>query len=138
MDVPREQPTPMLVNILDQNAYYPIYTTLTGYLGIAEIVAISRTCKNLSSLYRDITPIQWNINKKLCKYSRDPRHFRSQMGRTNAVIAGASALTFFERIECLDDDVAQELVVMVQRQNDADIFERYLSDFENYVLYRKA
>jgi hypothetical protein len=85
-------------NIFDLFACYLVLNRICFYLSIETIVALSRTCKRLAHVYRDLFQTQWNINMKLSKFVADSPRFRLQLRESEAVISGSFALQFFEQI----------------------------------------
>ena len=88
-------PKPTLISILD---VFPICDHLCYILPISDLINLTRTCKRLSSLYQAALPRQWNVNKRLERFVQDPKGFRSQMGKSGALIFGSFAIQFFERV----------------------------------------
>ena len=86
-----------LVTLLDSSRYYPIFINICQHLAIGDIVAISRTCDSLSTVYKQLLPILWNVNRSLKRYVEDPQAFRSQLAVNDAVIAGSFVLQFLDR-----------------------------------------
>ena len=78
---------------------------MCDHLSIAEIVALTRTCKKYADLYQYLLPAQWNVDRKLRCFVRDPYGFRSQMAKTDALISGSFAFQFFERTSWKPSDL---------------------------------
>ena len=85
--------------LLQRERYEPIFRALTTYLGVAEIVYLSRTCKQLSTLYAELRPRLWDVDRSLRRFVDDPKSLRSEMARSEALISGSFALQFFERVQ---------------------------------------
>ena len=119
---------PTFLSVFDRVTHYPIFSTLCGCLSIAEIVRLTRTCKQLSGLYRDLLPSQWDVDRALRRYFNDPLGFRSQMAKCGVLIFGSFANDFFERT--WSDN--QSLHLMVQKGVDSDLLHNYLSDSAGY------
>lgn len=93
---PRNKHT--LLDLFDRDCCYPVFKNLCPYLGIGEIVALTRTCKKLSNLYQILLKRQWDVDAGLCRFVDDPLQFRSQLRKHSAIISGSFALQFFERV----------------------------------------
>ena len=107
---------------------YPICNHLCSVLPIADLIRLTRTCKQFSSLYQRAIPAQWNINKRLRRFVQDPQEFRNQMAAEDALISGSFAVQFSERVNW--------------NESDLDIFVEYLSsdynEFEEYLCKREG
>ena len=120
----------MLDFLAQRNQYYPIYTSLSSYLGIAEIVALTRTCKKLSKLYQELLPIQWDIDRDLCRFVENPCQFRTQLGLHNALVAGDFAHYFFSR----ETWKTSKVEVLIESGDSINAFVEYLLQEERYEL----
>ena len=120
----------MAVKFLDtfSDTQYPIVSHLCDYLLIGDIVALTRTCRSLSTLYRNLLPAQWNVNRDLRQFVHDPNGLRSAMAKNDAVIAGSFALQFFERSTWR----AADLDLYVQQGHQFESLTRYFMDTEGY------
>ena len=124
-------PTATLLDFLMQrDRYYPMYTSLSSYLGIGEIVALTRTCKELSHLYQEIMPNRWNIDRDLARFVEDPRGFRTQLGRHNALVSGSFAHYFFKG----ETWKMFEMDVFMAYGDGSEAFARYLVGNEGYEI----
>ncbi len=117
-----------LVLCLQRDAYYPIYEQLFPYLDTIDLILLSRTCKDLSGLYRDQVSRQWNINERLAGFVEDPLRFRSVMATQNVLLSGECALRFMDRRSW--DDV--ELDTFVEHGPAARAFLELLIKREGY------
>lgn len=92
---PNVEPTatePSLVKIM-QN--YDVLQKLLPYLDVAEIIALTRTCTQLSDLYDHcVKKGRWDINSRLKRFVDDPKGFRSVMASYDALISGSFALQY--------------------------------------------
>lgn len=88
----------LLFTILDPDTYYPIFIRFFEILSIAEIIALTRTCKRIQRLYQTLLPLQWNVDHTLQRFVSDSRRFRQQMGKNDSLIFGGIALQYFERL----------------------------------------
>ena len=121
---------PNFLNVFDSEAHYPIFRTFCGYLSISEIVSLTRTCRKLSGLYRYLLPLKWDVNEALRPYFDDPRCFRSQMAKCDALLVGKFATQYFERIAW----GSRRLDVVVPRDRAQRII-IYLSNEAGYECY---
>ena len=118
----------MLLDFLDYDRYYPIYTLLSSYLGISEIVALTRTCKKLSNLYQQLLPSFWDIDRGLRHFLDDPVGFRAQMKQHGALVTGEFASQFCKR----ETGEVSEMEVLIRSGPNRDAFIRYLLQAEGY------
>ena len=118
------------MSVFDRHMCYPFFIKLCEHLSIAEIVALTRTCKKYADLYQYLLPVQWNVDHGLRRFVTDPYGFRSQMAKTDALIAGTFAAQFFARTSWKPF----KLVIFVEHGEHADTFQRYLLDKEGYDL----
>ena len=130
-----QQETPLLGNratftsIFDRHMCYPFFINLCEHFSIAEIVALTRTCKKYADLYQYLLPIQWNVDRKLRRFVRDPHGFRSQMAKSDALIVGSFVSQFFERTPW----ETSGLNIFVEGDERANSFQSYLLDEEGYT-----
>ena len=115
------------LSVFDRETHYPVFSSLCGYLSTSEIVSLTRTCKKLSSLYRYLLPVQWDVDAGLRRYFDDPKCFRSQMAKDDALLIGSFAIRYFERTVC----ACAPLEVVVQRGG-SQLVSKYLSDEAGY------
>ena len=99
MEGPTNMPRNVLNFLFQRERYVPISDNLCSHLGIAEIIALTRTCKALAGLYQELLPRLWDVDKSLSRFFKDTTNLRSEMARTEALISGSFALQFLERIE---------------------------------------
>ena len=124
---PPEQRVDFL-NIFQRDSHYPIFIRLCELLPIGSIVTLTRTCKRLSNLYRSLLPLQWNIDRMLSRFVRDPLSFRSQMAEYDAMISGSFALQYFKRVQWRESD----LDIYIEHGHLAEVFCQYLVKAEGY------
>ena len=122
---------PSFMSVFDRHMCYPFFIKLCDHLSIAEIVALTRTCKKYADLYQYLLPVQWNVDRKLSCFVRDPYGFRSQMAKTDALISGSFAFQFFERTSWKPSDL-DIFVEHGEHGECANTFQRYLLDKEGY------
>ena len=72
------------------------------------------------------------MDHHLGRFVQDPGHFRSQMGKYDALVSGGLATQFFERAFWKDSG----LDIFIQQRERAGPFGNYLADVEGYVLIR--
>lgn len=123
------------LNLLDLFKWYPIFDRLCAHMPIAEIINLTRTCKALSHLYQTLLGLQqWNVDRDLLRFVKDPHRFRTQLGKCDGLISGSFALQFFERVYWEGSD----LDIFVKDRREACEFEHYLTNVENYKLSRES
>lgn len=127
-DVTLSQKPPNFLTTFDRNFSYPSYRKLCDLLPISSIIALTRTCKQLNSFYRDMLSSQWDINKRLRRFVKDPNGLRSQMGEHDALISGSFALQFFERVTW----DASDLDIFIPAGPGAESFGKHLQEAEGY------
>jgi hypothetical protein len=108
--------------------HHLIFDNVYQRLDIKDIIAISRTCKKLSSFYRKLLPCRWNINRRLARFVNDPRDLRSKLGCADALISGTFALLFFAQLYWLDSG----LDIYVRQGSKADALIRYIGEDKSY------
>ena len=124
---------PTLCHVLNKNLVYPAFDRICSMLAIAELISLTRTCKQLSSLYQGTLKKHWNIDKRLERFVQDPKGLRSQMAAHNALISGSFAIQFFERVNWNEAD----LDIFVEQYEDAEEFQQYLCEREGYRFERE-
>lgn len=132
---PKEAPLvairPSFMSVFDRHICYPFFIKLCEQLSIAEIVALTRTCKKYADLYQYLLPIQWDVDRGLRRFVRDPYGFRSQMAKSDALIAGSFVVRFFERTSWQPSDL-DIFVEHGEHGECANTFQSYLRDKEGY------
>lgn len=126
--------------LMERGRYWPIFVNICSCLEIDSIIALTRTCKALSGIYRELLPHFWNINKTLKRFVKDPKDLRSQMAAHDALIQGSFVIQFLDRVEYPDSD----LDFFVQRDIDRagsgyshGPLTKYLLDEENYTIVER-
>jgi hypothetical protein len=109
---------------------YPIFDTICAHLEPSDIISLRLTTKQLSPLFETLFRTQWNINRQLTRFIKDPISFRSQLAEHDALISGSFALQFFDRRIWRDSD----LDVYVGGQKSPDAVGYYLVKHEGYTL----
>lgn len=120
-----------LLDILNLAAHYPTGANLCRMLSIADLISLTRTCRALSGLYRDLIPSQWNIDKLLMRFLDNPKSFRGLMAKHDVLISGSLAIQFFQRFAWPSSDMD----VYVTPEG-APVLERYLCEAEGYKVER--
>ena len=123
-----------IFDVLDHNARYTIFDNIASFLDIADIISLSRTCRQLSAVYQALLPAHWNIDRRLRRFVRDPKALRSQIGIHNALISGSFAVQFFERLTWKESD----LDIFVEQGQGATALEHYLCIKEDYYFVREG
>lgn len=118
------------MSVFDRHMCYPFFIRLCEHLSIAEIVALTRTCKKYADLYQYLLPIQWDVDRTFRRFVRDPCGLRSQMAISDAFIAGSFVVQFFERTSWTPFD----LDIFIEVGECANTFQRYLLDKEGYEI----
>jgi hypothetical protein len=120
-----------LTTILGTNRYPPVFDAITAHLSIKDIIALTRTCRELQPVYqRMISNDAWDVNSRLKKFVNDPPGFRKRLAELDGIISGSFALQFMDRV----DWVGSDLDVCVQVGEKADAFCRYIEEAEGYDL----
>ena len=120
---------PTFTSVFDRHMCYPFFIRLCERLSIAEIVALTRTCKKYADLYQYLLPIQWDVDRRLRRFVRDPHGFRAQMAKSDALIVGSFVSQFFERTPWETSD----LNIFVEGLEHANSFQSYLLNEEGYT-----
>ena len=114
----------------ERERYYPIFERICLFLPIECLCALSCVSKGLAGLQKDLRKTQWNVDKKLRRFVRNPQALRSQLGQADAVISGSFAVQFFDRVTFPGSD----LDIYVTIGSNADTLGQYLMDVEEYQL----
>ena len=133
-EAPRVAIRPGFMSVFDRHRCYPFFIRLCEHLSIAEIITLTRTCKKYADLYQYLLPIQWDVNRGLHRFVRDPCGLRSQTAKSDALIAGSFVVQFFERTSWKPFD----LDIFVEDGECANTFQRYLLDKECYGFSNTA
>jgi hypothetical protein len=120
--------SPLLDIFTQHERYHLIFDNVYQRLDIKDIIAISRTCKKLSSFYIKMLPCRWNINRRLARFVNDPRNFRSKLGYADALISGTFALLFFAQLYWLESG----LDIYVRQGSKADALIRFIGEDKSY------
>lgn len=120
--------SPLLELFTQYDRYTLVFDNIYQRLDIMDVIAFSRTCKRLSSFYRNMLPCRWNINRRLARFVNDPREFRSRLGLADALISGTFALLFFAQLYWLDSG----LDIYVKQGSKADALIRYIGQDKSY------
>ncbi|KAL8763422.1 MAG: hypothetical protein Q9194_007353 [Teloschistes cf. exilis] len=125
---------PPLLNVLDYDAQYPVCDRICSFLPIGDLINLTRTCRQLSSLYQNLLPAQWNIDHRLLRFVKDPKALRSFMGKHDVLISGSFAIQFFERVTWKESD----LDLYAQAGSSTEALHKYLCEKEGYRVNRKT
>ena len=86
-----------LIQLFDVRRYYAISLDICQQLDIGDIVSLSRTHISLSTIYQNLLPILWNVDRSLKRFVENPKGLRSQLAVNDAMIAGSFVLRFLDR-----------------------------------------
>lgn len=105
---------------------YEIFDKICSYLSTAEFLVFRQVCKR----YYQVKNLQrcFNINTLLRPFVSDPRIFRSELGKHDALISGVFALNFFE----LGWSNVPVLDLFVEAGGQTDEIVTYIKDHEDY------
>ena len=85
---------------------------------------------------KDLQKTQWNIDKKLARFFKNPIIFREELAKQEALIAGSFAVQFFDRVvwegSDLDIFVHDRLGRLISSK--PTHLERFLIESEGYTL----
>ena len=96
---------PTLFDILDLANYPGLVEAVATYLDPGSIIALSRSCKALSAIYPHLLCTQWNVDRRLRRFVRDPRGLRAELSQRNALISGGFACQYFDRAVWQESDL---------------------------------
>jgi hypothetical protein len=116
-----------LVDLLEAGQCYPVYSSLLSRLDSLSIVRLSKTCRRLVDLYRDAIPREWNVDRLLLPFVKQPVALRNVMRDHNVVVSGDLALQFFERSRQTD-----RMDLFVVGEDGATALGQYLESREGY------
>jgi hypothetical protein len=124
-----------LVDLLTR--YAPVQDTVLRHLSIGDIVALSRTAKELSGCVGLVERTQFDINKRLERFFKNPKAFRTLQAQHNIVITGCFVLGFMLRKwlspKLEEGDVCALESLLVQKGPDAVALRSFLVS-EGYQL----
>ncbi|KAI1282223.1 hypothetical protein F5Y07DRAFT_395023 [Xylaria sp. FL0933] len=108
---------------------YPIQSRIIRDLDTRSILNLCRTSSGLrADIYSDL----WDINKKLGRFFQNPRAFRTELGRADALIGGSFALQFFANKFWSESD----LDINLRDGHGVESLARYLTEVEGYEQAR--
>ncbi|KAI0816589.1 hypothetical protein GGR55DRAFT_697422 [Xylaria sp. FL0064] len=108
---------------------YPIQSRIIRDLDMRSILNLCRTSSDLrADIYSDL----WDINKKLGRFFQNPRAFRTELGRADALIGGSFALQFFANKFWPESD----LDINLRDGDGVESLARYLTEVEGYEVAR--
>ncbi|KAK6348719.1 hypothetical protein TWF718_006506 [Orbilia javanica] len=87
----------VLVKLFDASVYYPIFCSIFVNLQFDDIVRLSFTCTALSTLPKQITNMQCDIDQMLTRWFTDPKGLRVIMAEQNIIIGSHFATALFSR-----------------------------------------
>ncbi|KAK6519227.1 hypothetical protein TWF281_003063 [Arthrobotrys megalospora] len=97
-EVPSAFNTPSsLLKLFDASVYYPVFSGIVENLEFDDIARLSFTCKALSTLPRQITNMECDIDKMLVRWFTNPKSLRSLMAEQNIIIGSHFATALFSR-----------------------------------------
>ncbi|CAG8952943.1 hypothetical protein HYFRA_00007658 [Hymenoscyphus fraxineus] len=112
---------------------YPVFENICTHLGPRDIFFLRQTTRQLFPIFETLFKTQWNINRQLSHFFKDPIGFRSQMAKYGAIISGGFALQFLERSFWKDSDLDIYLDGS-DAYRDPEQLGKYLVDREEYRL----
>ncbi|KAI0486682.1 hypothetical protein F4859DRAFT_526926 [Xylaria cf. heliscus] len=115
------------LTLRDLLGQYPIQS---GILCNLDTGSILNLCKTSWSMRSDIYTYLWDINKKLERFFENPRAFRTELGRADALISGSFALQFFANKYWPESD----LDINLRDGKGVDRLGEYLIEAEGYEL----
>ncbi|KAK7680745.1 hypothetical protein QCA50_016053 [Cerrena zonata] len=89
-----EENRPLLFRVISDPS---IYDSLFATCSAMTLVLLLRTCSRMNQSVKDYISRAFNINHLLSQYFSDPMAFRYVQACTATIIAGSSALQFFDR-----------------------------------------
>jgi hypothetical protein len=116
---------------------YPIFDNICSHLDPVDILFLRLTIKKLSSCFESLFKTQWNINRQLTRFVKDPVSLRSLLAKHDALMSGAFAVQFFKRAMWDDDDDNFGLDIFVDTLSPfrkSDPLDEYLMGREGYEL----
>lgn len=118
--------------LIERDRYVPIFDNIYDHLGIADIVALTRVSKALSTLYTDYVSLHWNVDKHLARFVADRKALRHHMGLNRSLIVGSVPMQFFSRLSWKDSS----LDILVENGPEAEAMMAYVAS-QGYHKYKK-
>ncbi|THX27531.1 hypothetical protein D6D12_05446 [Aureobasidium pullulans] len=109
--------------LIERDRYAPIFDNIYDHLGIADIVALTRVSKALSTLYTDYVSLHWNVDKHLARFVANPKALRHHMGMNRSLIVGSVPMQFFSRLSWKDSS----LDILVESGPEAQAMTAYIA-----------
>ncbi|KAI0436020.1 hypothetical protein F4803DRAFT_557410 [Xylaria telfairii] len=106
---------------------YPIRRSIFSNLDTGSILNL---CRSSWGVRTDIYTYLWDINRKLERFFQNPRAFRTELGRANALISGSFALQFFANKYWPESD----LDIYLREDENVARLGKYLVEAEGYQL----
>ncbi|PQE10290.1 hypothetical protein CJF32_00000788 [Rutstroemia sp. NJR-2017a WRK4] len=115
---------------------YPIFDKIYSHLDPVDILFLRLTTKKLSPCFESLFKTQWNINRQLTRFVKDPISLRSLLAKHDALISGDDTVQFFKRtIWDDDDDFGLDIFVdTLSPFRKSDPIDEYLIGREGYEL----
>ncbi|PQE13706.1 hypothetical protein CJF31_00005151 [Rutstroemia sp. NJR-2017a BVV2] len=109
---------------------YPIFDNICSHLDPVDILCFRLTTKKLSPFFESLFKTQWNINRQLTRYVKDPVSFRSLLAKHDALISGAFAREIWH-----DSELSLDIFVdSLSPFRTCDPLDKYLMGCEGYEL----
>ena len=128
------EPNRLLDFLVQHEQHYPIFDRICSYLGVDDIILVSKTCKRLSSLYQTVLKSQWNVDHALRRFVKNPQGLRSQIARCHGLIARSFATQFFARVVWPDWELDIYFMPFYGSSGNISAIGKYLVEFECYAL----
>jgi hypothetical protein len=77
--------------------YAQVQTTMLRYIDVRDVIALSRTCRALSSIWQRLLATSYKIDQQLRPFFNDAKAFRAVQRQCNAFITEAFARRFITR-----------------------------------------
>ena len=123
------------MTILDFKTHYPVFDSITSFLGIEDILRLHKTCRRLRDSPEKLTETKWNINQRLSSMFEDPIRLRNFQARWDMIFYGPLIVQFFARD---DRKAGLDLEISIGSSDDAfKELKNLLVECERYSIVKE-
>ncbi|KAF2993576.1 hypothetical protein E8E13_000011 [Curvularia kusanoi] len=134
-----------MVSLIDllSNTYAPVQMMILPYLDVADVIALTLTCKGFDQLQPTLKVTSYDVNRFLKRFFDDPLEFRSVQAECGAIIVGAEVRNWFSRstlAPCnleihVADDIKIKTVSWAQKCSRSDLYNYHMNEPHELLLF---
>ncbi|KAF2817822.1 uncharacterized protein BDZ99DRAFT_531086 [Mytilinidion resinicola] len=121
--------SPLATFLTESDRYVPIFDGITCSLPVSGLLNLKLVSKDLQDVYVKAQKSQWNADKALFHFFKDPTGFRDKLGEVSGLISGIFVLQFLDRAP-----IGNMLDLYATYGPQADALEKYLIETEGYFV----